>query len=157
VFQLRNAARACLLLTSFLVLAISCGSSVDPLGPRLDLSLMIMTPSAASSTLYASLGDRTVSLSVPDGSVGRVDKRVRGTGYGEIPVRLTLMGGGDTLASASFTQKLQANYNYGIGVIVGPERQPAFCTVTIMAVPLRNSTTDSLFVDVAGLPQGAVC
>lgn len=122
-----------------------------------DLSLMIMTPSAASSTLYASFGDRTVSLSVPGGNIGRADKRVRGTGYGEIPVRLTLMGGGDTLASASFTQKLQTNYRYGIGVIVGPERPLAFCTVTVMAVPLRNSTSDSLFADVTGLPDGAIC
>lgn len=64
---------------------------------------------------------------------------------------------GDTLATASFTQKLQVDYGYGIGVIVGRERLPSFCAVTVTAVPLRNSASDSMFVDVTGIPNGAIC
>ena len=146
------------MIAAVLALAGGCGSPVDPFGPAIDLSLMIMTPSAAPSTLHASVGDRRVSLSVSDAPASRVDKRVRGTGYGDMPVHLVLLGSsGDTLASTSFTQKLQPSYRYGIGVIVGPQRLLGFCSATIRAVPLRNSASDSLFVDVSGLPDGAVC
>ena len=154
----RKLAYRCATLVSALSIVSGCGSSVDPFGPAIDLSLMVMTPSAASSTLHARFGDREVSLSVPGGSISRATKRVRGTGYGDLPARFMLIGSsGDTLATASFTQKLQVDYGYGIGVIVGRERLPSFCSVTVTAVPLRNSASDSMFVDVTGIPNGAIC
>src|SRR5690242_1941803 len=126
----------CALALSALTFASGCGSSVDPLGPAVNVSLMIMTPAAASATLHADIGSRSVSLHVPEGSIQRVDADVRGTGYGDVPVHFTLTGiSGETLASASFSQSLQPGYRYGIGAVVGSVRLLSLCTTTAAAVP----------------------
>jgi hypothetical protein len=117
-----------------------------------------MTPAAESSTLHASFGSRSLSLRDPEGSINHTTAKVRGMGYGSVPVRLTLIGSsGDTLASVSFTKELQVSYSYGVAAVAGSSRLLSICSATVAAVPLRDNAGDSLFVDVAGLPQGAVC
>jgi len=136
----------------------ACGSTVDPFGPKVTVSLMINTPSVSSPTLHATVGRSSVSLRVPDGAASQAYLPVRGTGYGDVPVRLTLLGGtGDTLASVRFTQRLETGYTYGIGAIVGSQRFFSICGGTTVVAPLRNSTSDSLFVIATGLPDKAVC
>jgi hypothetical protein len=135
-----------------------CGSAVDPFGPTVSVSLMVRTPAAASSTLYAKIGASSISLDAPEGSVNQTDARIRGTGYGVVPVRFTLLGNkGDTLASVSFTQRLEVGYRYGIGAVAGSNRFVSLCGVVSAVAPLRNSASDSLFVIATGIPDGAVC
>lgn len=148
----------CAMLASALVVTSSCGALVDPLGPPVSVSFTVRTPSATSSTLRATIGNRTIALSVPEGVSSPATAQIRGTGYGDAPVLFTLLDvNGDTLASVSFTQNLQAGYRYGIGAVVGSQRIVSLCGGTAAVAPLRNSTSDSLFVVATGIPDGAAC
>jgi hypothetical protein len=148
----------CAALTSIALAASSCGSLLDPKGPPVSVSFTVMTTSAASSTLDATIGNRRILLSVPEGVTSPATGQIRGTGYGDAAVQFTLLGvGGDTLAAVSFTQTLRAGNRYGIGVVVGSQRPLSVCGATRAAAPLRNSASDSLFVLTAELPDGAVC
>jgi len=154
----RRLVHRCAALTSALVLASGCGALVDPLGPPVSVSFTVMTSSATSSTLSATIGNRTIALSVPEGVTAPATAQIRGTGYGDSPVLFTLLDvNGDTLASVSFTQNLQQGYRYGIGAIVGSQRFVSVCGGTSAVAPLRNSTSDSLFVIATAIPDGAVC
>lgn len=148
----------CATMASVILLASSCGSPVDPLGPAVEVSLTVASSFAESPTLNASIGNRSFSLSVPGGQFNQAHARIRGTGYGSAPVIFTLLGSeGDTLASVSFTQNLQRDYVYGFGVVVGSERFVSFCSGTTAIAPLRNSASDSLFVLATEVPQGMAC
>lgn len=137
----------------------ACSSPNDPTGPRIEVSLLVHVPTALSSTLHVDVGSSDVSLRAPDALFQSATTSLHVTGYGEKQVRLTLIGDdhSDTLATVAFSENLRAGYQYGIGAVVSRARPLGTCAGTVVATPLRNSPSDTLFVAYLGLPNGALC
>ena len=136
---------------------VSACSSTDPFGPSIGLGLHVTQPAALPSTLRVEIGSSSASLHA-DAPSGNASTRMHVIGYGEKLIQLTLLGAqSDTLATASFSESLQAGYDYGIGAVVSRVRPLGNCVAIVSATPLRNSPSDTLFVENSGIPKGAVC
>ena len=82
---------------------------------------------------------------------------------GELPVRVVLVDStGATLASVRAGLRLRPSYDFVITIVAGYEqRLQSVCKVETHAVPIRTGSAaippDSMFVQISGLPAGAVC
>lgn len=133
-------------------------SSVDPFGPSIQVSLVGQEPIALSPVLRVEAGDNTISLRATEVPMGRANAVLRVRGYGETPIKVTMLSGqSDTLATVGWSLNLQAGYQYGIAALVTRVRPMGTCVGTVLATPLRNSPSDTLFVMYVAMPKGAIC
>lgn len=138
-------------------LLVAACSPTDPLGPVVELSLVVQQPSVLPSTLNVEIGSSRTALHATSPLVS-ASTRLHVRAYGEQQVQITLVGNqADTLASVSLSQSLRSDYDYGIGVVVGQARPLGICVGPITATALRSSPGDTLFVASVGIPKGAIC
>jgi hypothetical protein len=81
---------------------------------------------------------------------------------GQLLVRAYLVTpANDTLAQVAGTRMLEPNFLYGAGLIVGPTGSESFCTNVADRAPVLAPgaavTNDTLFLELSGLQEDAIC
>jgi hypothetical protein len=80
---------------------------------------------------------------------------------GQLQVRAYLTSANDTLAQVAGTLTLQPNYGYGASLLVGPTGSESFCSSVADRAPVLGPsaavTSDTLFLELSGLQEGAIC
>lgn len=142
-----------------LALALAACSSVLGLGgPRIWLSLAMEQALPEAPVLHVDIGGQEVEVAATSASAPRDERQVRGPRYGDVPVRVALLAAsGDTMAAVEFTQGFQRDHNHWVSGIVGHRRPLGHCIGALVAAPLRNMESDSLFVLYGAIPEGADC
>ena len=133
-------------------------SSVDPFGPSIQVSLVGQQPIALDPVLEVEVGSSRISLRGADVPLGRANGVIHVRGYDEQPARVTMLSGqSDTLASVGWSLNLQPGYEYGIAALVTRTRPMGTCVGSVIATPLRNSPSDTLFVMYVAMRRGGIC
>ncbi len=142
-----------------LALALAGCSSVLGLGgPKISLSLALERALADEPVLRVEIGGQRVEVAATSASAPRQERAVRGPRYGEVPLRVALLAApGDTMAAMEFNQNFQRGHNHWVSGIVGQRRPLGHCIGTLVAAPLRNMESDSLFVMYGRIREGADC
>jgi hypothetical protein len=148
-----------LLAAAGLALALAACSSVLGLGgPRISLSLAMEQVLPEAPVLRVDIGGEGVEVVATSASAPRDERQVRGPRYGDVPVRVALLGpSGDTMAAVEFTQGFQRDHNHWVSGIVGQRRPLGHCIGALAVAPLCNAESDSLYVMYGGMPEGAIC
>lgn len=137
----------------------ACTNPSGPIWPKLTASISMQHPTSEPPTLRADIGGRQIQLTPPAEAGSYASTTVPGLRYGEVPVRVALLttSGSDTLAAASFTQRLTRDHDHWITAVVGLNRPIGMCIGQLEVVPLRGEGADTLFIMHGSIPEGAIC
>jgi hypothetical protein len=153
---MRRPALASIVSTAAVLALAGCSDSVAPAGPRLHVALSLQQPTAPTAVFRAHVGGELVEVRAEGLAESR--REVRGSRYGDVPVRATLLtAAGDTLASVAFDQSFRRDHAHWVVARVGRRRPIGHCIGTLLVAPLRGADSDTLFLTYGGLPDGAIC